>query len=520
MKFTYSLTLIHALTYVGAFTTTNFAKRPTSYSSRLFVGNFFNNIFGNTKKDSAGISSSNNISEEECDLCVIGGGVSGMASALAFMEEEGNEGKKVLLLEASSTLGGRVQSDITEDGYILDRGFAVFIEEYPFAKKVLDYADLKLSKFEPGALVYTGEKGTLFKVADPIRRPADIFVALTAPVGEFSDKLKVLPLLVHVFTSSVEELFAEPETDTLTCLKERWGFSDKFISQFMQPFLEGIYLADLEEQSSRMFHFVFKMFSEGSACLPRGGMNGVSFQMASKCKENGVEVRTDSAVLTIDTRDDSSVIRTKKGSISTKSVIVATEGNVAENILSNFSGVDVSETQVQRSVGCLYYTFDSKPPVSEPILILNGDTRDPKEAPVNNLCFPSVVAPSYAPGDSQICSVTILKSAMDIYANNMSELDVVVRNQISSWFPAEYTDDILNKWELKGTYDIKCAQPAQYGGVSPANVNGGRDCSTFRGADLPMGVFVCGDHVATATLNGALESGIKAGKAAAECLRG
>jgi len=49
-------------------------------------------------------------------------------------------------------------------------------------------------------------------------------------------------------------------------------------------------------------------------------------------------------------------------------------------------------------------------------------------------------------------------------------------------------------------------------------INGGRPCNTFRDEELPEGVLVCGDHMATATLNGALESGANAGKFAASIL--
>ena len=85
-------------------------------------------------------------------LCVIGGGVSGLTAAITAAEAAGgkNSDTKVVLLESSPTLGGRVQSDMTEDGYVLDRGFAVFIEEYPAAKALLDYNDLSLGKFLPG----------------------------------------------------------------------------------------------------------------------------------------------------------------------------------------------------------------------------------------------------------------------------------------------------------------------------------------------------------------------------------
>jgi hypothetical protein len=48
-------------------------------------------------------------------------------------------------------VGGRVRSDYTPDGYILDQGYAIFIEEYPTSKQLLDYNSLQLKQFSPGA---------------------------------------------------------------------------------------------------------------------------------------------------------------------------------------------------------------------------------------------------------------------------------------------------------------------------------------------------------------------------------
>lgn len=48
---------------------------------------------------------------------------------------------------------------------------------------------------------------------------------------------------------------------------------------------QGIFLSPLEEQSSRMFEFVFKMFSVGSASLPEGGMGEVPLQIAADLPE-------------------------------------------------------------------------------------------------------------------------------------------------------------------------------------------------------------------------------------------
>jgi phytoene dehydrogenase-like protein len=456
---------------------------------------------------------------EEASICVIGGGVSGLAAALTAAEKCTPE-SKVVLLEASPTCGGRVQSDVTDDGYILDRGFAVFIEEYPYAKQLLDYDSLNLGPFLPGALVKLKDSNVLARVSDPLRVPTDLVVALFANVGTLEDKIRVLPLIYNVRTKSIEELFEEPETDTLTALKERWGFSDDMISKFFSPFLEGIYLAPLEEQSSRMFSFVFKMFSEGAATLPAGGMGAVAQQLVDKAQAAGVDIRVENAVQKIVSKKDGSydLVLKKKGKLNAEKVIVATEGPVTQTLLATVNelkSLAEKEGETQRSVGCLYYSFDGQVPVTDPILILNGigAERGNDANPVNNCCFPSVVRDGYSPAGSNLCSVTILKDAMESFADRQDDLDSTVRRQLSTWFP-DQKDDILNKWKLERVYSIPNAQPAQLGGPMPANVNGGRPCDTYRDVKLPAGLFVAGDAMATATLNGALESGVNAGNAA------
>ena len=458
--------------------------------------------------------------EEEAAVCVIGGGVSGLTAATEAAKILTNNEDKVILLEASPSLGGRVQSDKTDDGFVLDRGFAVFIDQYPAAKAVLDFEKLNLGKFLPGALVKVKGRNKLARVADPLRQPEDIFAAIFAPVGSLLDKILLLPLIIHAKTKSIEEIFLEKEKDTLSELQDEWGLGDTILDRFFRPFLEGIYLAKLDEQSSRMFHFIFKMFSEGSATLPEGGMGAVSEQLERKASEAGVALRTNSPVAFIEQDGDSFVVRCPETSsiIRSKSVVFATDGQVAQKLLSQvdgFQSLSGLAEQPQRSVGCLYYSFEGDEPVTEPILILNGigEDRGTKIFPVNNVCFPSAVSKGYAPEGKGLCSVTVLKDAMDYFEGRDDELDRTVRTQLGTWFP-DYKDDIKDKWELKKIYRIKNAQPSQLRGPFPANINGGRDCNSFRGKSLPKGMFVCGDHMATATLNGALESGVNAGKAA------
>ena len=361
------------------------------------------------------------------------------------------------------------------------------------SKELLDYEALQLGKFLPGALVKIKDSAALQRVADPLRQPGDLFTAITADVGTLLDKVRVLPLIYHVRSNSIAELFDEPETDTRTALTERWGFSDDFIQKFFEPFLEGIYLAPLKEQSSRMFSFVFKMFSEGAASLPKGGIGAVAQQLADKATAAGVDIHTGQSVKSIVPKKEKYLIRTVKGKdIRADQVIVATEGPIAKKLLSTLDAMkDLADKPdpVQRFVGCLYYSFPGPEPVQDPILILNGigAERGNDQNPINNICFPSVMAQQdYAPPGTGLCSVTVLKDTMDSFEGRGGDeaLDAAVRQQLGTWFP-DCKDDILNRWKLERIYKIPKAQPAQLNGPFPANVHEGRPCGTYFGMELP-----------------------------------
>ena len=471
------------------------------------------------------------------DVCIIGGGISGLAAAITTAEKAKQQSQQqspsILILESDSEIGGRVRSDYTDDGYILDRGFAVFIEQYPSSLQLLDYDALELQQFLPGAKVKLSDQEKLASVSDPLRRRRDIFKAITSPVGTPMDKMRLLPLFYTVMTKSVEELFEMEETDTLSCLTDKYNFSEGFISQFFAPFLEGIYVAPLHQQSNRMLHFVMKMFTVGVTSLPKGGMQAVANQLKDKATDLGVDIQLNSKALSIEQQasDENFMLQVEskdegKYTVQAKSFVVATNAEIAHSLLQDMSGLEQQIEPIkrlgQRSVGCVYYAFQSPAPLVEPILVLNGegaDRRNTKEYPVNNVCFPSVVQKSYAPDGYELCSVSILEMALSEHAGDHNSLDSSVRKQLSTWFP-DYEKDIMDhtKWIKKGVYTINNAQPAHYGTEESANIHGGRDCSKFRGVYLPKGVFVCGDHMATSTFNGALESGVNAGESVSRFL--
>ena len=97
---------------------------------------------------------------------------------------------------------------------------------------------------------------------------------MLSSIGSFSDKLKVLKLNFKLRKKSLDAIFTSEEKTTLQYLQD-YGFSQGMINGFFKPFFTGIYLEDQLQTSSRMFEFVFKMFGEGSAVIPRAGIEAI-----------------------------------------------------------------------------------------------------------------------------------------------------------------------------------------------------------------------------------------------------
>ena len=180
-------------------------------------------------------------------------------------------------------------------------------------------------------------------------------------------------------------------------------------------------------------------------------------------------------------------------------VVVATEAPAAAALLATRADSPPSPP-LRRGLSscCLYFGFEGAPPVAEPLLILNargGGAAGPS-AVINNLCFPSAVAPSYAPPGCTLASVNVVGCP----ALPEAELVAQVREQLEGWFgEAE-----VREWRFLRRYEVAYAQPEQ------APLLG---VDFERPKRLGGGVFLCGDHTSTPTLNGAIASGEAAAEA-------
>jgi protoporphyrinogen oxidase len=257
------------------------------------------------------------------------------------------------------------------------------------------------------------------------------------------------------------------------------------IDRFFKPFIGGVFFDPNLGVSSRMFEFGFRMFSMGDTALPFGGMRAIPEQIASRLPEG--TVRTEARVESI--QEDGVTLKSGE-KVKAHAVVLATEGPEAARLLGD------QERPASRSVTCVYFAAD-KPPLSEPLLVLNGEGK----GPIHSLCFPSNVAPNYAPQGKALVSVTIIGNPNQ----GDQQLESAVRTQLKEWFGPG-----ADGWRYLRIYRILHALPMQVPPISDP---------TSRPNQIRPGLFICGEYQNVASIQWAMVSGRRAAEAVIDRLR-
>ncbi|PON35051.1 FAD/NAD(P)-binding domain containing protein [Parasponia andersonii] len=429
------------------------------------------------------VNSSQPSSNPYTGVIVVGAGLAGLAAATRLSSEN----VPFLLLEASNEVGGRVRTDFA-DGFTLDRGFQIFITAYPEAKKLLDYEALDLQRFYSGARVYYG--GEFHTVADPIRHLGDSLQSLANPIGSILDKLLIASTRIRVLTKPEEEILTAREVSTIELLRAT-GFSDSIIGRFFRPLFGGIFFDRDLETSSRLFDFIFKCLALGDNTVPAKGIGEIPKQLAKKLPSGSI--RYGSRAVAIDSDGfDSPAVRLQTGEVlrSELGVIVAVDQPESDKLLRPY-GLNPAQRKAGRSTVCLYFSADrAEIPALDPVLFLNGSG----EGIVNNMFFATNVAPSYGPPDKALVSVSLIGSFDGV---SDDDLTAEVVRELSVWFKG--SSSTVGNWKHLRTYRIGFAQPNQ---SPPTNL--------LKDPKVGPGLYLCGDHLTSATFDGALVSGRRA----------
>jgi len=423
-------------------------------------------------------------------IIIIGAGLAGLTCARELVRE----GQRVLVLEAAEQVGGRVRTDMHEDGYRLDRGFQVLFTAYPAAQRHLNFDNLKQRFFEPGALLV--KAGKLYEVTDPLREPGRLLPGIVNPLISTADKLRVLRLRNSVMKLSTADIFAgkgQPgeKDESSEAYLRRLGFAENgFISNFARPFYGGIFLDRDLSTSARMLQFTFKMLASGDIILPAEGMQRVPEMLAAALPAGSIRYRARVSSVLINRGKVSGVRLSNGETIEAERVVVATDSPSAARL--------IGRPLPSEGRGCVCVYFGGRERLYQQKKILLNTASD---AYVNNAVLLSNIAPTYAPPRRHVLSATVLDPGTD----EDEQIAEKALAEISGWFP-QHT---LNTWQLLGLYRVPFAQLTQEPGAFdnlPTNTT-----ST-------SGLYLAGEYTTSSSIQGAMHSGEHAARAVLKAL--
>jgi phytoene dehydrogenase-like protein len=415
------------------------------------------------------------LAPDTSDAIVVGAGLAGLACARSLVRA----GRRVILVEAADRVGGRVATDDVE-GFRIDRGFQVYLDAYPEGPRQLDLPALGLGRFEPGALVAEG--GRLRGVSDPWRRPLAAAGSVLSGMVGIGDGLRTARLRADCLRElrrggGPDAPVGAGEPTTREELVRR-GFSADFRRRFFEPFFGGVFLERSLDTSAAVFRFTFAMFSLGRACLPRGGMDAIPRQLAAALPPGGIMLGAPAA------RVAAGRVTLADGRIlAAPAIIAAVDEPAAARLLPEEIGRGFGTRRWKPTRMVAFAAPRS--PLSSPTLVVSAEPS----GPIDNLTVPSDVAAGYAPPGQSLVFVSIRAD----WSGADDELPVAVQRQAAGWF-----GDQAGRWRHLRTVHVRHALPDE----SPA-------ARRLRpaGPRLAPGLYLCGDHCTSASINGALASG-------------
>ncbi|WP_225102299.1 NAD(P)/FAD-dependent oxidoreductase [Streptomyces sp. CoH27] len=426
----------------------------------------------------------------QVDVVIVGAGIAGLSAAHRLT----SAGVTTAVLEAAPYVGGRMSTEKV-DGFRLDRIGQLLSTSYPELRTTPGLDSLVLCRFAPGVLLHRdgrtqragapaaggsarGARGALHAVralASAPRSPAASGRA-GAPVGGAVDQARLGAALGRIAATPVERILARPEMPAAQALARR-GVPARTIDGFLRPLLAALLCDPGLTTSSRCADLALRAFASGRLCVPEGGAD-VLPELLARALPPGT-VRTGTRVTSVST---TSVTTAEHGEIRCRAVLLATDARAAAELLPGLRVPDFHPVTV------VHHTTDEPAAVftTGTSLLLDAD----RGGPVAHTAVISNVDPSRAPVGRVLISSTVLGPPPE-------SVDTAVRIHLSRLYGTS-----TRRWETLAVHHTPEAVPA----MRPPH-------DLRRPVRLLAGLYVCGDHRDTSTVQGALHSAHRAASA-------
>ncbi|MEV6840195.1 NAD(P)/FAD-dependent oxidoreductase [Streptomyces sp. NPDC051133] len=424
----------------------------------------------------------------QVDVVIVGAGTAGLSAAHRLT----GAGITTAVLEAAPCVGGRMSTEKI-DGFRLDRIGQLLSTAYPELRLTPGLDSLALRPFAPGVLLHRdgrrhragapaagrSARGALHVVralASAPRGAAAGPARTGAPVGGAVDQARLGAALGRIAATPVDRILARPEMPAGQALAQR-GVPARTIEGFLRPLLAAL-LCDPElSTSSRCADLALRAFASGRLCVPEGGADMLPELLARALPPGTVHtgVRATSVSTTAVTTAEHGVIRCR-------AVLLATDARAAAELLPGLRVPDFHPVTV------LHHTTDD-PTVAFSTgasLLLDAD----RGGPVAHTAVLSNVDPSRAPAGRTLIASTVLGTPPE-------GVDTAVRIHLSRLYGTS-----TRRWETLAVHHTREAVPA----MRPPH-------DLRRPVRLLAGLYVCGDHRDTSTVQGALHSAHRAAAA-------
>ncbi|NBO78587.1 MAG: FAD-binding protein [Actinobacteria bacterium] len=399
---------------------------------------------------------------EQIDVAIIGAGLAGLSCA----KELKRNNIDFHIFESTDSVGGRVKTD-NIDGFLLDRGFQLYNPSYSEGKKVLDYEKLNLKSFTPGVAIR--DKNRLRVITDPLRSTDYKYNFITQMPGSLREKIGLLSYFLKYLIQSDAQIAISKDISSLDALSKS-KINKNLLNKLLRPFLQGVFLESELATSRKFLDVVLKTFLQGTPSVPEKGMQQIPLQLAETI---GIENITFNSRVEKITENS---IFTNNKEIKARKIVVASDPIQAISWLN-------LPIKKMNSVSTWYFKANQEVAnilKSLPILFVDADNS----GPLTNAVVLTNASKSYAPQNE------VLVSASSIYPFEQSSTEEI-KNHCAKLFGVDTKD-----WELIKKYEIKDALPQMKPPFTLIDSN-----------KVTENLFVCGDHRATSSINGAFLSG-------------